>query len=52
MAERNFLGDRYFTIKDIEMMLYKDRYIVSVDQENKWIAILLDNSVVIKIKNF
>jgi len=43
---------KYFIIKEFEENLPSERTIVSFWIENKWIIILLDNGIKIKIINY
>ena len=42
----------FWTIKEIEKIIGNKRTIVDIEQHNKWIVCILDNSMKIKIKNF
>lgn len=43
----------YYTIKDIEKIAERNnKKIISVQQEGKWVAIILDNGIRIKIRNY
>lgn len=41
---------KYYTVKDIEKMMQQK--IIEVRQENRWIAIVLENGITIKIRSW
>jgi len=43
---------KYYTIKDIEIIIGSKRKIIEIYQENNWVVVILDNGIKIKFRNF